>query len=128
MNAEMVLPVLARDFQKWLRLGDAGVIDEHVDSAELAHRTGDELLDLIVVAHVGVAEEDAASELANLAGRCLGRFLVDVGEADIGTLAGKAERYLLTDAASRSAHQDGLILKVHDSTSRTGFDGHFFEH
>jgi hypothetical protein len=62
-----------------------------------------------------------------LRGRCLSRFLVDVGEADVGTLARKAERYLLADAASRSANQDGLILKVHDSTSRTGFIGRFFE-
>jgi hypothetical protein len=100
--------------KKRLRLGDPGVVDEHVDSAELAHRTGDELLDLIVVTHVGAAEEDAASELADFVGRRLSRFLVDVGEADIGTLARKAERYLLADAASRSAHQDGLILKVHD--------------
>src|SRR5258708_7453673 len=76
-------------------------------------------LDLVVVTHVGAAEEDAASELANFIGCRLTRFLVDVGEADIATLARKAERYLLADAASRPAHQYDLIVKVHDSTSCT---------
>src|SRR5208282_631567 len=117
MDPEMGFPVLACDLQERLRLGDAGVVDQHVDSAQLARRTSDELLDLVVVTHVGAAEEDTASELFDLTGRGLGRFLVDLGEADIGALARKAQRYLLADSASRSAHQYNLILKRHDSTS-----------
>src|SRR3984893_3137780 len=113
MDPQMVLPVLARDFQKRLRLGNAGVVDQHVDSAELACRTRDELLDLVVVAHVGAGEEDAAPELANFLGGRRSSFLVDLGETDIGALARKAECYLFADSASRSAHEDGLILKAH---------------
>src|SRR6266851_605971 len=45
MDPKMVLPVLARDFQKRLRLGDACIVDHHVDAAELACRTRDELLE-----------------------------------------------------------------------------------
>src|SRR6266481_8998820 len=104
MDPQMVFPVLACNLQEWLRLGDAGVVDQHVDSAQLAHRTRDELLDLVVVTHVGAAEENAAPELFDLIGRGRGRFLVDLGEANIGALARKAERYLLADSASRSAH------------------------
>ena len=81
----------------------------------------------VVVAHVGAAEEDPASELANFIGGRRSRFLVDVGEADIGALAGKAERYLLADSASRSAHQYDLILELHDSTSCTGPAGYLSE-
>jgi hypothetical protein len=32
------------------------------------------------------------------------RLLADLGEADIGAFARKAERYLLADSVSRSAH------------------------
>src|SRR5258708_12735127 len=113
MDPQMVFPVLARNLQERLRLGDAGVVDQHVDSAELAHRTRDELLDLVVVTHVGTAVENAAPELFDLIGRGLGRFLVDLGEADIGARARKAKRYFLADSASRSAYHYDFILKLH---------------
>jgi hypothetical protein len=77
-------------------------------------------LDLVVVTHVGAAEENAAPELFDLIGRGLRRFLVHVGKADIGARARKAKRYFLADSASRSAYQYDLILKLHDWTSCTG--------
>src|ERR1700730_707405 len=113
MDPQMGFPVLARDFQKRLRLGDGGGVDNRVDWTELARRTCDELLDLVVVAHVGASEEGAAPELANFIGGRRSSFLVDLGETDIGALARKAECYLFADSASRSAHEDGLILKAH---------------
>src|ERR1700722_12948199 len=105
MDSEVIFPVLAGDLQERLWLRNSGIVVEHVDPTQLAHRSRDEALHLIVVPHVGAAEENAAPQLFDFVGCCLRGFLVDVSESNIGTLARKAERNLLADSASCSAHQ-----------------------
>ena len=116
MDAEMRFPVLARDFQKRLWLRDAGVVDQHVDSAELAHGTCDELLDLIVVTHVGAAEEDTASELSiSLAVACAASSLTSAKPISAPSRAKLSAISLPIPRPLRSPGR--LILKLHDSTS-----------
>ena len=70
-------------------MGDAGVVDEDVETPEGCDRTGDEPLGLIAVPYVSLVEQRA---LAEPRGGGLALRNVDVAERDLGALAGKALR------------------------------------
>src|SRR6185503_18896971 len=62
MRAKMVLPVLRRDLEKRLRLGDPRIVHQHVDLAERTEGIRHELLYGGVIADVAHAGERAPAE------------------------------------------------------------------
>jgi hypothetical protein len=59
MNPQTSCPILRRDFQKWLGLRYAGIVNQHVDSAQLAPNLGHPSLDLRVISDIDAFEKYA---------------------------------------------------------------------
>ena len=79
----------------------AGVVDEHVDAAELAARAVDDRLDLGRVADVAAEAERADAERAQLLGGLLAAVDVARAEDEVGARLGEAFGHLPADARCR---------------------------
>jgi hypothetical protein len=66
---------------------DAGVVEQDVELAELAHGAGDQGLDVGLVGDVGALEDRAGAAGGGLGGDGLAALGVEVGQDDIGALA-----------------------------------------
>src|SRR6516164_6473579 len=113
MNPQVTFPILRRDFQKWLGLRYTSVVNQHVDSAELASNLGHPSLDLRVIRDIDAFEKYTPSFRFYLFGGRTGRLRIDLGKADVGTLACKRERHCFADAPPRTCDQHNLILELH---------------
>src|SRR5215472_8436915 len=113
MNPQMTFPILRRDFQEWLGLRYTSVVNQHVDSAQLASNLGHPSLDLRVIRDIDAFEKYPPSFCFYLCGGRTGRLRINLSKADVGTLAGKRERHCLADAPPRAGDQYNLILELH---------------
>jgi hypothetical protein len=84
------------------RARHAGVVDEHVDAAELLGRVGDHDLDLLAIAHVA----DAGLQDFQLVSRRIERRRIDVACVDRVTGREKRLRDLLADAGRSCGDQN----------------------
>ena len=90
----------------------AGIVDQHVDSAELIDHGSNGAVDRLPVAVVG-RNQDAASSLLlqqgeRLPGRVAGRMIMD---GDPGAFPGQPERARAAQAPARSGYQRDLAGK-----------------
>lgn len=72
------------DIEKVRHLEDAGIVDQHIDAAELLHDAGDKSVHLLLVAHIAVQVGGAQAGCAFLA-----FLIVHVRDDDMGLLRGK---------------------------------------
>src|SRR5206468_7085829 len=118
VSPEVIFPVLRSDLEEGLRLGDAGVVDEHVDLAERADRVGHEPLDRGMLPDVAGRSERAPSEAARLAGGLFRALAVEIGDRDVRSFAGERESDRLADAAAGSGDECDLTLESHVASFR----------
>ena len=88
---------------------DAGVVDEHVDGAELAFRHRDHRLAVSCQANVPTGRDGLSSKFPNLGGDSLGTGLVQIRDGDVRTRPGATERYRPTNAAGAARDQHCLV-------------------
>ena len=113
MDRQEQLPVLELQVGDRVDMLDAGVADQHVDAAQFGHGLGDPGLDRGLVGHVhGDRDRPVAGRLELVGGR-LGALQVEVGDADLGALAGVLEGDLLADAAGRTGDDGDFVLEAH---------------
>src|SRR6185312_1122530 len=124
VRVDDVVPIIFGDGIDRLRVGDAGVVDEDVDGAQLGFDGADELRDLSGDGDIGLDGDGAASELADFGGDSFG-FCSAVNEVDgnIGSGGGESQCNAAADATagagdeSDAADKRGHEKRVKDSTT-----------
>ena len=100
---------------------DAGVVDEHVDPAELRHRLVDQALALLGVGHVGRDRVHAAAGRAHRVGDALELLDPAGAEHDVGAGLGEAVGERDAQPARGTGDDDDLVVEaeeVHDGSCR----------
>ena len=93
---------------------DARVVDHDVETSEGADGGGDEPLEVLVLADVGVDADRLVAEGDDLLLEVLGRLLVrHVVDDDVGPGRGETERHRLADAAVASGDDGHLSVQCH---------------
>jgi len=98
VHVELRLPGLLGDLQERLGLGRAGVVDQDVDLAQRPDRAGDEGLDLIVIADIGLRPPTLAAERGDLVRGAFGPGAVPVHHGDVRAGPRQSQRDRLADA------------------------------
>jgi hypothetical protein len=88
--------------------GDPGVVDEHVDAAELGDGGVDERAALLPVADVAGHREGPPPEGPNLGGDHLAGVELAAGHHDVGASLGEAEGHRPAEALGGAGHHDHL--------------------
>ena len=83
----------------------AGVVDDRVQPAELAHGLGHEADRLLLIGHVALDHERAAAGLADLVGQRVQAVLAPRGDRHRRPLRRELARGRLADAAARARDQ-----------------------
>ncbi len=92
--------------------GDAGVVDQHVDASEILCYGSHHFRGVFGVGGVrGVAFGLYAHAFQFLHQRLHVLVVTQVGESDVGTFGGEAQRNGLSDAARRAGNQSDFVLK-----------------
>ena len=89
---------------------DAGVVDQHVDAAELGDGGLDEVAALLPVADVARHREGAPTEGPHLVGHPLALVELAAGDHDVGARLGEAERHRPTEALAAAGDHDDLVV------------------
>ncbi len=105
-----LVPQLERHFVDRGAIGDAGVVDQHVDGAEALDRAIEQVLHRGFVGHVGRDRERFGAHALELRHQRLEPLGAARGEHDLGALAGEDERTGLADArAGAGDHHDATL-------------------
>ncbi len=97
-------------FGEGTAVGDAGVIDQHVDAAEALHRQRHGTLHRIGVGDVAAQAERLAAEMvAQVLDQTVQRRLVEVEDRQSRTGPGETQRQRATDAGTAAADQHHLV-------------------
>ena len=113
MDGDQLLPVGEFELVQRRYGLDTGIAHEHIDSSECLHRGADSGLDLGFVGHVHGYTEGPPLGGAQLGRRRLGARRIEIGDDDLGTLAGKGAGDLLTDAPCRTSDDSDFVLQTH---------------
>src|SRR5262249_36448598 len=110
-----VLPVGVGELEEIPALGGAGIIDEHIEAAELALHRLDECCGCALLAQVGVDDHGLAALAADRGRGLVEQSLIAPGEQEIAALIRKRLGDRAPDAAARAGHERDLSLqsKVH---------------
>src|SRR5262245_43251015 len=92
---------------------DAGVVEEHVQAAELALGGGDHLLAIARLRHVRPAGRRLAALVSDLGYGVGGGLLVHVDREDRRAFLREEQRRLPADAASRARDERNLVFESH---------------
>jgi hypothetical protein len=92
--------------------GDAGVVDEHVDVAELAVDSVDETVQLVPVADVAGIGEGAAAQGADLRGHRLAGIELAARDGDVRPHGREALGHLVAEPAAPARDQYDLAGHV----------------
>jgi len=95
-------------------LGDAGVVDHHVEAAERLLGMVDGGVNLVAVADVGDEGRRLSAQRLNLPGHTFQLVGLDVDECEIGAILRQTQRDAATDALARSSDQNGFLLDRHE--------------
>jgi len=118
VDREHLLPGLERHLVHRADHLHAGIADQDVDAAELAHDALHTGLHLRLAGDVHGDADGLAAGIADLPGHRLGPFQVEVGDGDLGALAGEGQRDAAADAAGRTRDDGYLICHAHESVLR----------
>ena len=91
---------------------DAGVVDQHIERAELGLAGAHHGFDLGRLGHVGAVIGHAATKRFNLG--LGGGHIAKAIEHHIGAAAGQHQRHAQADAAGRSGDQGGASFEHHN--------------
>src|SRR5581483_10845880 len=100
VHVDDLLPACERRLLRPRAPDGAGVVDEHVDAAELRARPLDDRLDLALVANVAPERERPTPVGAQLLGRPLAAVEVAGAEDEIGARLGERLGHLAADAGA----------------------------
>ncbi|MNH27825.1 hypothetical protein D3C79_879520 [compost metagenome] len=105
------IPALHREVFDRRHMLDAGIVDENVDAAELAHRVGEQVLDLRHVAEVRRVMADPGTVAGDFGNRRAGiaKAIEDQVGAGLGQYLGNAQ----ADAAGRAGDDCCLADETH---------------
>ena len=108
-----MIPVLLAHVEEGHARIHAGVVHEHVDSAELLRGRLDEGVGVGHARHVAVDDGGAAAGGAHLPRhRLRGGLVVEVVDADVGALAGEGEGHRPADALLGAGDKDAGVAKA----------------
>ena len=100
----------------------AGVVDQHVDVAELGHRRVDQRLALVGVGDVGLHREHPAAGVAHQLGRLLQPVGTAGAEDHVGAGLGQPAGEGHAQAAGGAGHDGDLVVEPEHVGSRHGRD------
>src|SRR5437762_10432586 len=109
VRIQHLVPVLLADPEQQVVLGEAGVVDEHVDRAEVLLDRRDQPLAL---GRLGDVAGVAAGPVPQRGGGGLGLGAVAPAHGDLGARAGQRRRDVLPDAAAPPCYEGGLARQV----------------
>jgi hypothetical protein len=89
----------------------AGVVDQHVDRAELRSDARYGRIDLVAPGDVAAKALRGAARGPDLAGHPVGGGLVEIEHGDLGAFLGEAPAGRPADAAAAARHDDGLAFE-----------------
>jgi hypothetical protein len=98
-------------------LGDAGVVDQHVDAAELFLDAGDHGIDRFALRHVHLKAGGGRAERLALRDDLVHRRLLDVADDDDGAFLGEFQRGGQTDALGGAGDDGNLVFKGCDRSA-----------
>ena len=105
-NVAHQVPVALAHLEKRHARIDAGVVDEHVDTTELAHDLRDHRLNTRGLCDVGLDEHGAPAGAADLLDDLVGRAaIVEIVHADVGAFTRERERDRTSDTLLGAGHQ-----------------------
>src|SRR5215216_3674163 len=114
VGVEGTVPVLVRNLLKRL-VGHlvGGVADQDVDASQLLHRRVDEIAAMLRLGDITLDQAGLAARFLHVALDLLGvGVLAEVGDQDIGTLAGVRDRHGPSDPGVRSGDHRDLALEL----------------
>jgi hypothetical protein len=91
---------------------DAGRSDEHVDAAQLAHRSGDHRVVVGRVRGVDPRERSTPTHRLDLGDRLRAMLFEDVGDDHVGAFVGQAETARAPDAVAAAGDDRDLSLET----------------
>ena len=103
--------------------GDAGVVDQHVDAAELRLDGGDHRVDRLAVGDVDREARRLRARLAALRDRGVHRLGLHVADDDDGAFAGELECCCQADALGSAGDDRDLVLESHGGVAFSRFRG-----
>ncbi len=90
-------------------LRNGGVVDDHVQPAEVLHRGLHQCLDLCIVGHVAAPGQGALGRQRG--GHAVQQVFVQVAQDHVGAFGSKALGHAAADARCRPGDDDGLVAK-----------------
>ncbi|MNZ53986.1 hypothetical protein D3C78_718770 [compost metagenome] len=109
VDRQLPLPVFQRQFTKETARGHTGIVDDHIDAAELLFAGLGQGGQLAVVAHVATLHKTLAASLAHQRQGFAQACLVDVSQGQAPALARPAQGDLAAQTRAGSGNHDAVV-------------------
>ena len=111
VDVDHAVELLQRHFLQARVLGDAGVVDQHVDAAEFFLDAGDHGIDHFALRHVHLIARRRGAERLALLDDLVHSTLFDVADDDDGAFLGEFQRGGQTDALGGAGDDGNLVFE-----------------
>jgi len=108
-EVDLPVPVFQRQFGEEPAGGHAGIVDDHIDPAQLDLAGLGKGGELAVVAHIAALDKAIATRLAHQPESLLQAWLADIRQGQLPTLAGPAQRDFATQAGPGTGDHHAIL-------------------